>query len=196
MASPGRSWRFDLNPGPAEAPKTLARPLGFNPGTLIEVSSDSCANCWPCSNNHRHDREPSPRHHPINGHLAIVVRKLSPVGHPSVTAGRMCCEKGVELSTHNLEILIQSRKRLPRARPHYNTAVDLYIGRYISHPGTDARYNCTACSGVHPVHQAQQCLRLELRRLAIKMPAAAVGPKQVFSLWFPTSHDAIGGAHR
>ncbi|CBN77765.1 conserved unknown protein [Ectocarpus siliculosus] len=36
MAPPERTWRFDLNPGPGEAPKSLARPLGFNPGALID----------------------------------------------------------------------------------------------------------------------------------------------------------------
>lgn len=39
MTTPSRSWRFDLNPGPGEARTSLARPLGFNPGALIEVNS-------------------------------------------------------------------------------------------------------------------------------------------------------------
>ncbi len=30
------TWNFDLNPGPAEITK-MAKPLGFNPGVLIEV---------------------------------------------------------------------------------------------------------------------------------------------------------------
>lgn len=39
MTIPARPWRFDLNPGPGEARTSLARPLGFNPGALIEVNS-------------------------------------------------------------------------------------------------------------------------------------------------------------
>ena len=38
--APARTWRFDLNPGPGEGTKDLARPLGFNPGALIEVNKN------------------------------------------------------------------------------------------------------------------------------------------------------------
>lgn len=37
MAAATRLWSFDLIAGPGEAPKNLARPLGFNPQAAIEV---------------------------------------------------------------------------------------------------------------------------------------------------------------
>lgn len=60
MAPPERTWRFDLNPGPGEAPKSLAKPLGFNPGALIDVSS-SRAFCR-CQQQAHHPRCCEPRH--------------------------------------------------------------------------------------------------------------------------------------
>lgn len=43
MSSPARPWRFDLTSGQGEPSKELARPLGFNPAALIEVSTQDVA---------------------------------------------------------------------------------------------------------------------------------------------------------